>query len=78
MSRETRVFPPLPITARFAPGIEDAHLDLLAKPIRDCEVRRRHIRRERSPSLVSGKRSIGKEQAKKLAEFCHIRADLFI
>jgi len=27
---------------------------------------------------LSGKRSISKDQAKKLAEFFHVRADLFI
>ena len=32
----------------------------------------------RVSEILSGKRSISKEQAKKLAEFFHVRADLFI
>ena len=32
----------------------------------------------RVSEILNGKRSISKEQAKKLAEFFHVRADLFI
>ena len=32
----------------------------------------------RASEILSGKRSTSKEQAKKLAEFFHVRADLFI
>ena len=34
--------------------------------------------RGRVSEILAGKRSISKEQAKKLAEFFHVRADLFI
>lgn len=34
--------------------------------------------KSRVSEILSGKRSISKEQAKKLAEFFHVRADLFI
>jgi len=32
----------------------------------------------RVSEILAGKRAISKEQAKKLAEFFHVRADLFI
>lgn len=32
----------------------------------------------RVSEILAGKRPIGKEQAKKLAEFFHVRADLFL
>ena len=32
----------------------------------------------RVSEILAGKRSISKDQAKKLAEFFHVRADLFI
>ena len=34
--------------------------------------------KSRVSEILGGKRSISKEQAKKLAEFFHVRADLFI
>jgi hypothetical protein len=34
--------------------------------------------RQRQIEVLSGKRSISKDQAKKLASFFHVRADLFI